>query len=103
MKLYVCYGTFSTPGHLHPCKAAHEALVEAGHDVDVKRAYGAGVLPDTPFNLTPGRRRAKQLTGSTMVPVLELEDGTGIGGSQEIIAWAKANPAGSRAGATPGR
>jgi hypothetical protein len=27
------------------------------------------------------------------VPVLEFDDGTAIGGSQEIVAWARANPA----------
>ena len=51
------------------------------------------MLPDTPFNMTPGRKRAKELTGKSMVPVLELDDGTVISGSKEIVAWARANPA----------
>ncbi len=93
MKLHVCYGTFGMGAHTHPCRAAHEALRAAGHRPDVVRAYGLGVLPDVPFNLTPGRRRARALTGSTMVPVLELDDGTGIGGSEAIAAWARAHPA----------
>jgi hypothetical protein len=61
------------------------------------RSYGWTVLPDTPFNQTPGRKRAKELTGSSSVPVLEFDDGTAIGGSKEIAAWAKANPAGADA------
>ena len=51
------------------------------------------MLPDKPFNDTAGRKRAKELTGSPTVPVLELDDGTAIGGSKEIAAWAKANRA----------
>jgi Glutathione S-transferase, N-terminal domain len=94
VKLYVCWGTFPTPRPGgHPCKNAHDALVAAGHHPEVAHAYGLGMLPDVPFNQTAGRKRARELTGSSMVPVLELDDGTAIGGSREIAAWAKANPA----------
>jgi hypothetical protein len=95
MKLYVCYGTFRSaprPGG-HPCGNAYHALREAGHDPQVVRSYGYGILPDMPFNQTAGRKRAKELTGSSMVPVLELDDGSAIGGSREIMAWAEAHPA----------
>ena len=95
MKLYVCYGTWKPaprPGG-HPCGTAYHALKDAGHDPEVVKSYGLMVLPDKPFNDTAGRRRAKELTGSTTVPVLELDDGTAIGGSREIAAWAEANPA----------
>lgn len=91
MKLYVCWGTFTAtprPGG-HPCGNAHRALVGAGHRPEVIRSYGLAWLPDTPFNQTPGRRRVKQLTGSTMVPVLELDDGSAIDGSQRIAEWAR--------------
>jgi hypothetical protein len=94
VKLYVCYGTFPTPRPGgHPCKNAHDALVAAGHDPELVRSYGFMLLPDVPFNQTAGRKRAKELTGSSTVPVLELDDGTAIGGSHEIVAWARANPA----------
>jgi hypothetical protein len=94
VKLYICYGLFKSPRPGgHPCRNAAMALREAGHDPQLVRSYGLGILPDTPFNLTPGRRRAKELTGSTVVPVLELDDGTAIAGSKEIAAWAKAHPA----------
>lgn len=90
MKLYVCYGTFPTPRPGgHPCKNAADALKEAGHKPEIVKSYGFGPLPA----LTAGRKRAKELTGKSWVPVLELDDGTAIGGSKEIAAWAKANPA----------
>ena len=94
MKLYVCYGTWRPaprPGG-HPCGKAHEALREAGHDPEVVKAKGLGLLPDA-FNNSAGRKRAEELTGKRWVPVLELDDGSAIGGSREIAAWAKANPA----------
>lgn len=94
MKIYVCYGTWKAaprPGG-HPCGQAYHALKDAGHDPEVVKAYGLGALPDF-MNQTKGRKRAKELTGKNWVPVLELDDGTGIGGSENIIAWAKANPA----------
>jgi hypothetical protein len=96
MKLYVCYGLFKSPVRPggHPCRNAHDALVAAGHRPEVVRSYGLGILPDTPFNQTAGRKRAKELTGSSMVPVLELDDGTAISGSEAIADWASAHPAG---------
>ena len=93
MKLYVCYGTWRPaprPGG-HPCGKAHAALTEAGHRPEVIRSYGLGILPDVPFNQTAGRKRAKELTGNSWVPFLELDDGTAISGSDEIVAWANAN------------
>lgn len=92
MKLYVCYGTMPMPWG-HACERAATALKEAGHQPEIVRSYGWTALPDTPFNLTAGRKRAKELTGKTTVPVLELDDGTAISGSREIAAWAGANPA----------
>jgi hypothetical protein len=93
MKLYVCYGTFSTPRPGgHPCANADKALRKAGHDPQVIRSYGLGVLPGI-FNLTRGRREVERLTGNRMVPTLVLDDGTVIDGSREIEDWAHANPA----------
>ncbi len=94
MKLYVCWGTFPSPRPGgHPCRNAHRALVGAGHDPEVVKSYGLGILPDTPFNQTAGRKRAKELTGDSWVPMLELDDGTVVSGSKEIVAWAEAHPA----------
>ena len=91
MRLYVCYGLFPSPRPGgHPCKNAAEALRAAGHDPEIVKAYGLGPLPDALNG--PRRREVKRLTGESWVPALVLDDGTAIGGSQEIVAWAKANP-----------
>jgi hypothetical protein len=95
MKLYVCYGTFKfapRPGG-HPCGNAYHALKDAGHQPEVIRSYGYGLLPDV-FNQTPGRKEVERLTGNRWVPVLELDDGGVIQGSEKIVEWSKTNPAG---------
>jgi hypothetical protein len=73
--------------------------VDAGHEPEVIRTYGLGMLPGI-FNQTPGRREVKRLTGNYWVPVLVLDDGSAVQGASKIIDWAKANPASS---ATPSR
>jgi hypothetical protein len=102
MKLYVCYGTFKPaprPGG-HPCGNAYHALKDAGHDPEVVKAYGLGLLPSI-GNRTRGRQEVKRLTGNYWVPVLVTDDQTVIQGSKEIMDWARANPAtaGAAAGA----
>ncbi|MDQ6915042.1 MAG: glutathione S-transferase domain-containing protein [Actinomycetota bacterium] len=93
MKLYVCYGTFSTPRPGgHPCGNAYQALRDAGHDPAVIRSYGLGILPGI-FNRTRGRREVKRLTGSNMVPVLVTDDDEIVADSRRIVEWARANPA----------
>jgi hypothetical protein len=93
MKLYVCYGTWKPaprPGG-HPCGKAYHALVDAGHQPEVIRSYGLGMLPGI-FNLTPGRREVKRLTGNHWVPVLVTDDDNVVQGSKEIAEWARTNP-----------
>jgi Glutathione S-transferase, N-terminal domain len=102
MKLYVCYGTFTTtprPGG-HPCGNAYRALEQAGHAPEVIRAYGLGIMPDV-FNMTRGRREVKKLTGDTTVPVLVTDDGEIVADSKAIVAWAGSHPA--AAAKAPGR
>jgi hypothetical protein len=99
MKLYVCWGTFSTPRPGgHPCGNAYRALRDAGHDPEVKKVYGLGLLPD----ITPGRREVKRMTGKSWVPVLVTDDGDVISDSKQIVAWAKEHPAGAAAQAPGG-
>jgi hypothetical protein len=93
VKLYVCWGTWTGPtprpfrqAETHPCGAAHEALKAAGHDPEVIRCFGWAELPAV-FNLTPGRRKVKQLTGEVTVPVLVTDDGEVVAGSSVIVAW----------------
>ena len=91
MKLYVCWGTFRSPRPGgHPCRNAHEALVEAGWDPEVERVYGLGVLGSA---LNPTRAKIRELTGQNAVPVLVTDEDEVIQDSGKIIAWAKANPA----------
>jgi hypothetical protein len=52
--------------------------------------YSFGFLPD----VTRGRREVRRLTGQSYVPVLVLDDGKVIAGSDNIVAWAQGNPAG---------
>jgi Glutathione S-transferase, N-terminal domain len=88
VELYVCYGTFG-PADRHACANAYAALSEAGHAPEVIKTYGC-FRTDPVF---PGRRKIKRLTGNYKVPTLILDDGTIIDGSQNIVAWAKSNPA----------
>jgi hypothetical protein len=86
MKLFVCYGTFAAGRH--PCGSAYAALVDAGYEPKVVKTYGC-------FGTDPvftGRRKIKRRTGNYKVPTLELDDGTLVDDSKNIIAWAKANP-----------
>jgi hypothetical protein len=97
MRLYVCWGTFWTPRPGgHPCANAYHALVDAGYEPEVIRSYGLALLPDA-LNGTPGRKEAKRLTGKTTVPVLVTDDDEVVADSKNIVAWAKANPAGAPA------
>lgn len=97
MKLYVCYGTFKTPMHEHPCRAADQAVRDAGYEPEVVRAYGFGPLPNA-LNFTKGRREVRELTGgSNWVPVLVTDDGEVVQGSKRIVAWADKHPAGKAA------
>ena len=98
MRLYVCWGTFPVPWPrkgapwkpaAHPCKRASDALEQAGHAPEVVRAYGLGSLPD----LTRARREVRRLTGQSFVPVLVLDDGAVVQGSDAIVAWARQHPA----------
>jgi hypothetical protein len=100
VKLYVCWGTFPTPRPGgHPCGNAYHALKDAGHDPEVERVYGLGLLPDALNGA--GRKKVKELSGSAWVPILELDDGTIVDGSKEIIKWANAHPASAAAAASP--
>jgi hypothetical protein len=101
VKLYVCWGTFKAaprPGG-HPCGNAYHALRDAGHEPEVVKAYGLGLLPDA-LNPTHGRREVKSLPGRTEVPVLVTDDGEVVSDSKSIVAWAREHPGAARP-ATP--
>ena len=99
MKLYVCWGTFSSPRPGgHPCGNAYRALRDAGYKPEVIRSYGLTMLPDAIFNRTRGRQEAKRLTGKSTVPVLVTDDGEVVHDSKRIVEWAKHNSAGATTG-----
>ncbi len=92
MKIYVCYTTRSL-AHDHPCANAYDAVVAAGYEPEVVHALGLGILPAF-LNPTRGRREVRKRSGGNqMVPALITDDDEFIQGSEEIIAWAAANPA----------
>jgi hypothetical protein len=95
VKLYICYGTFSSPRPGgHPCKNAYEALKAAGYEPELVKSYGLGALPDF-VNQTKGRREVKELTGESWVPCLVTDEGDAVYPSKKIIEWADAHPAGA--------
>ena len=59
---------------------------------------GSGSLPGAVNELTRGRREVKEMTGNYWVPLLLIDDGEAIQGSEKIIAWAQAHPATRHAG-----
>ena len=91
MRLFVCWGLFRTPRPGHPCRNAWEALRAAGHEPEVVRARGWGLLPAW-LNRTRGRREVRRLTGQDWVPVLACDDGEVVAGTEAIVAWADAHP-----------
>ncbi len=87
MRLHVCYGTFGTDER-HPCAKAYHALVAAGYQPRVVRTGGCYGTD----RLWSGRRAIKRVTGNYKVPTLFLDDGTIVDGTENIVAWAAANP-----------
>lgn len=92
MRVYVCWDTSANHPLIgtHPCGVAYHAVVDAGYDPEVVKAYGWAKIP--PLNFTKGRKEVLELTGSSEVPVLVLDDGSHIAGTDEIVSWAEANP-----------
>jgi hypothetical protein len=89
MKLYICWSTNGSDHH--DCAKAHKALVAAGYNPEIQKAKGQEHLPK--FLQFKVRREVFKLTGSYFVPVLILDDGTVMNKPDEIVSWAKNNPA----------
>lgn len=91
LTLYTCSLDRGGP-KIHPCRRAHEALTDAGHQYET-------VVFDSnrPLGLfTKGKRpKLKELSGQEKLPVLGLADGTAVSGSGRIVAWAKSNAPGA--------
>ena len=92
MLLYTCPARTvggSAPVIQHPCGKAAAALDRAGHSYEVKALGG---FKNVPFSRRGRRDEVRELTGREDVPVLLLDDGNVVAGSQEIAAWAAAHP-----------
>jgi hypothetical protein len=87
MKLYVCWGTFQTFGSGHRCRNALDSLRAVGHQPEIVRSFGWGLLPAV-LNRSEGRRLARQRTGKSWLPLLITDSGDTVSGSNNIEAWA---------------
>ena len=89
MKLYVCHTTKGAD--IHPCAKVYRALLASGYKPEIEIVRGTGRLPRIfdPVTKTKGRAKVEKLTGAIKVPALELDDGRGIAGCQNIIDWCK--------------
>ena len=94
MKLYVCWGTFPTFGSGHPCRNALDGLQAAGHQPEIVRSFGWGLLPAV-LNRSEGRRLARQRTGKSWLPLLITDAGDAVSGSNNIKSWAAQHPGSS--------
>jgi hypothetical protein len=92
VRLYVCWGTFQTFGPGHPCRNALDALQATGHQPQIIRSYGWGLLLAA-LNPSEGRRLARRETGRSWLPLLVTDRDEYVAGSNEIRAWAAAHPA----------
>jgi glutaredoxin 2 len=97
MVLYTCpartHGA-NAPVIKHPCGVAAQALDNAGHSYTVKVVGG---FKNLPFSRRGKRDEIVTLTGQQDVPVLLLDDGTTVAGSEEIVTWAAGHSASSAA------
>ncbi len=69
----------------HPCGRAARALRKAGHDPKVVKVGGRRFKPGS---LERERQEIFDLTQQRLLPVLKLDDGSAIAGSNSIIKWA---------------
>lgn len=97
MLLYVCpFGTSfgGLPAPIaHPCGRAAKALDDTGHTYECKSVKGGSMMFWTLPNRARDRDEVERLSGQRAVPILVLDDGSTIAGSDAIVRWAKANPA----------
>jgi len=69
----------------HPCGVAAEALDRAGQSYDVSVVGGFKKIP---LSRRGRRDEIRALTGQDDVPVLVLDDGTTVQGTDAIVDWA---------------
>jgi hypothetical protein len=95
MVLYVCangtaFGGLPKP-IAHPCGRAAKALDDAGHSYEVKKVKGGTLKLWTWPSRSRDRTEIRELSGQNAVPILVLDDGSVVSGTDTIIDWAKTN------------
>ena len=66
----------------HPCAIAAKALDEIGFDYEIEHMRGYASMPWTWPTRRRDRTRVRELSGQNSVPILVLEDGDVIAGSE---------------------
>lgn len=72
----------------HPCGIAAKALDEIAFDYEIKHVRGYASMPWTWPTRRRDRTEVRELSGQNAVPILVLEDGEVIAGSDRIRRWA---------------
>lgn len=95
MLLYVC-AFEKAGGPLHPCAKAAKTLDATGHSYELRNVKGGSLKPWTWPSRARDRAEVEQLSGQRAVPILVLDSGEVIAGSQKIADWAQSDqPSGS--------
>jgi glutathione S-transferase len=77
---------------VHPCAKAAKALDSAGYEYEIRTVGGYRMLPWTWRSREDDRAEVRELSGSSSVPILVLDDGEVVSGSGEIARWAGEHP-----------
>jgi glutathione S-transferase len=75
----------------HPCGRAAKALDDSGHSYDLKQVKGGTMKFWTWPSRARDRAEVEQLSGQRAVPILVLDDGEVVTGSDDIVRWARDN------------
>jgi glutathione S-transferase len=77
----------------HPCGRAAKALEDTGHSYEIEQVRGGTMKLWTWPSRARDRAEVERLSGQRAVPILVLDDGEVVTGSQRIVDWAHAHPA----------
>lgn len=104
MRLYTCAfrkAGGNLPGPMaHPCGRAAKALDDAGHTYEIEEVRGGSLKFWTWPSRERDRAEVEKLSGQRAVPILVLDSGQVISGTQLIVEWARSEakrPAGNHA------
>jgi glutathione S-transferase len=90
--LYTCGQKTHGPAFAHPCGKAGSALDAAGYEYEIKTVGGYRLMPWTWGSRGDDRAEVRELSGTSEVPILVLDDGRVISGSGAIARWAREHP-----------